>query len=233
MRQLLLIIFILCASINSSFAFISANYASPKNIVSSIEKRLVGFVHKTIETLHYSSYKMGGSRFDTEKGVYVVDCSNYVDQILQAVSPHAYLSLVDSCGVDTPNTRHYYDFFSDLNNNQPYWGKIGDVEDLRPGDIIVFRYKKHRHGATAGHMMMVMDRPIKEANTFSVRVADSAPVGHSQDTRKSHVSGIGIGTLLLKTNPKTGLLDSYAWREGALWRHNVSFAMARPLDLDS
>ena len=52
--------------------------------------------------------------------------------------------------------------------------------------------------------MVVMSKPIPSDDAYLVRVADSAPSGHSQDTRQSHTSGIGIGTLLLKVNPKTG-----------------------------
>jgi hypothetical protein len=211
-------------------AYAPTYYTSTSNLVSSIEQKIVGFVYKTIDTLRYSSYKMGGSRFDPSHGVYIVDCSNYVDQILQAVSPHAYLSLVNSSGSYTPTTQHYYDFFSDL-SDEPYWNKVNDVDQLRPGDIIVFRYKKSPHSVTRGHVMVVMDRPIRADNAFLVRVTDSAPVGHSHDTRPRHVSGIGVGTLLLKTNPKTGRPAAYAWRTGSLWKKNVNFAMARPMDL--
>lgn len=197
----------------------------------SIEKRVVDFVYKTIDSISYSHYKMGGSQFDTSKGVYIVDCSNYVDQILQAVSPHAYMSLVNSSGSDTPTTQHYYNFFSDLSDD-PYWDRVEDVGNLRAGDIIVFRYKKHRRSATRGHVMVVMDKPIRAGNAFLVRVADSAPARHSQDTRPAHTSGIGIGTLVLKVNPKTGRPAAYAWTAGsALWKRNVTFAMARPIDI--
>lgn len=221
----------LLCSIYPAFAFSPSTYYTPtSNLVSSLEQRVVQFVYKTIDTLHYSTYKMGGSRFDTNKGVYIVDCSNYVDQILQAVSPHAYLSLVNSSGSDTPTTQHYYDFFSDLSDD-PYWGRVEDVGKLRPGDIIVFRYKKHRRSVMRGHVMVVMDKPIRVANDFLVRVADSAPTGHSHDTRPAHVSGIGIGTLLLKVNPKTGHPAAYAWRTGSLWKRNVTFAMARPFEI--
>jgi len=205
-------------------------YTTTTNLVSSLGHRIVSFVHKTIDTVRYTAYKMGGSHFDTKKGVYIVDCSYYVDQILQAASPHAYLSLVNSAGTDTPTTRQYYDFFSDL-SNEPYWDKVNDVGKLRPGDILVFRYKKSRRSITRGHVMVVMDKPIRVGNAFLVRVADSAPVRHSQDTRPAHVSGIGIGTLLLKVHPKTGHPAAYAWGTSALWRQNVTFAMARPVDL--
>ena len=66
---------------------------------------------------------------------------------------------------------------------------------------------------------------------FLVRVADSAPVGHGNDTRPSNRSGIGIGTLLLKINDLTGRPLAFAWRAGAYWNSHVDFAMARPVEV--
>lgn len=195
------------------------------------DNRSVDYIYKTIDSLQYSVYKMGGSHFDTLKGVYIVDCSNYVDQILQAASPRSYWNLVDSTGVDFPTTQHYYEFFNDLGDN-PYWDKVDNISKLRAGDIIVFRYKKHRRGITRGHVMVVMDKPMPYSKgEYLVRVADSAPTGHSEDTRPAHVSGIGIGTLVLKAHPKTGKPAAYAWKAGSCWKKNAHFAMARPLDL--
>lgn len=205
------------------------------SFVSSVEKDLLSFVHKTVTNLHYSSYKLGGSRFDTTRGVYVVDCSNFVDHILQKIYPNAYSSLVNSTGTDTPATTHYYHFFNnDLNDDSvQYWNKIADIEELRPGDILVFRYKNSRGAQTGGHVMVVMDKPIRVDDVFFVRIADSASSGHSEDTRRPHKSGIGIGTLLLKANPKTGKPSAYAWGVGGYWNKNVNFAMARPIEMDA
>lgn len=199
---------------------------------TSIEKRVVSFVAKTVSDLHYSSYKLGGSRFDPSKGVYILDCSNYVDHILQVIYPHAYSRLVNSTGAGTPNSRHYYDFISRLSEDSKYcWNKIRNVDQLRPGDVLVFRYKNPRGHQTGGHVMLVMDKPLRDIDTYLVRVADSAPNGHSEDTRLRHVSGIGIGTLLLKVNPQTGQPTAYAWRFGSHWKNNVYFAMARPAEI--
>ena len=77
--------------------------------------------------------------------------------------------------------------------------------------------------------MVVMDKPIADGDGYLVRVADSAPSGHSQDTRRGRVSGIGIGTMVLKTNPDTGEPSAYAWKVGASWKSNVKIAMARPI----
>ena len=196
------------------------------------QKHLVNFVDKTVSTLHYSDYKLGGKKFDSQHGVYVLDCSNFVDHILQSASPGAYSTLVNATGADSPSTQHYYDFFTELNKTEPgnFWNKINSVEQLRAGDILVFRYKNSRSGETGGHVMMVMDTPTNDSNVFFVRVADSAPSRHSQDTRQIHEGGIGIGTLLLKVNPLTGKPNAYAWGMGGFWNKNVNFAMARPLD---
>lgn len=195
------------------------------------QKHLVNFVDKAVSTLHYSDYKLGGKKFDPQHGVYVLDCSNFVDRVLQTASPHAYSTLVNATGADSPSTQHYYDFFTELNTDSGnFWNKVTSVEQLRAGDILVFRYKNSHGNETGGHVMMVMDTPTNDSNVFFVRVADSAPSRHSQDTRQIHEGGIGIGTLLLKVNPMTGKPSAYAWGLGGFWNKNVNFAMARPLD---
>lgn len=200
-------------------------------LVNSIEKRLVDFIHETVNSLNYSAYKLGGSHFDPSEGVYILDCSNYVDQLLRTVTPEAYLSLVHSTGTETPTTQHYYNFFRKLPADKPkrHWNKVTKVKELQPGDILVFRYKKSSH--RGGHVMVVMNKPKRDARGFLVQVADSAPSGHSQDTRPPHTSGIGIGTLWLKANPKTGIPAAYAWKRDSFWQKNVSFAMARPVEV--
>lgn len=198
--------------------------------VASVEDRMVTFVHKTVSNLKYSVYKLGGGHFEPSRGVYILDCSDYVDNVLQAVDPKAYSGLANYMGTDRPTSQHYYDFFSELDddNIQHGWTRISDVEDLMPGDVLVFRYKRGVH-MTGGHVMIVMDKPIGDDNTFLVRVADSAPSGHSHDTRQPNTSGIGIGTLLLKTDPTSGRPSAYAWKVGAPWKNNVRIAMGRPV----
>lgn len=199
---------------------------------ASMHRHLVDFIQKTVTTLRYSNYKLGGSKFDTTRGVYITDCSGFVDNILRKTSPHAYSSLVNATGALTPATQHYYTFFQELaDNSDNYWNKVDDVGQLRAGDILVFRYKNSRGIQTGGHVMVVMDKPIRDTNMYFVRVADSAPTRHSEDTRPIHEGGIGIGTLVLKAS-KSGRPAAYAWGIGGLWNHNVNFAMARPIDFD-
>ncbi len=205
-----------------------------KSLISSNDKTnkpIADLAVKTVETLQYSKYRFGGKRFDPTKGVYVLDCSNFVDHLLEKASPNAYSSLVDATGANTPASFHYYNFFSELSDDPDnYWNKVDDIAQLQPGDILVFRYK-NRHGfQTGGHVMVVMNKPVKNENVFMIRVADSAPSGHSEDTRPTNTSGIGIGTLLLKASEKTGKPSAFAWGLDGYWNRNVNIAMARPVD---
>jgi hypothetical protein len=220
----------ICLALSSNAADEISASQTNKGFVSSIEQRLVNFVHKTVATMRYTAYKLGGSHFDTLHGIYVVDCSTYIDNILETIHPNAYTSLMNSSGSDKPTTKEYYNFFTQLTDGSDYWNKIDNVKELRPGDILVFRNKGSR---TGGHVMIVMNSPTKESNSYAVQVADSAPVGHSEDTRATHNSGIGIGTLQLKVDPKTGEPSAYAWKVGSCWKKNVKFAMARPYDLET
>ncbi|MCC2666662.1 MAG: hypothetical protein K0R24_1789 [Gammaproteobacteria bacterium] len=204
--------------------------ATHPGLMSSIGTRMVEFVHNTISTLRYTAYKLGGTHFDTSNGIYILDCSDYVDHLLQAASPSAYSSLVNSTGSDKPTSEHYYHFFTGLTYKpRHYWNKINSVKELQPGDILVFRNQKNSRTGVEGHVMVVMKKPVRTENSFIVRVTDSASTGHSQDTRSPHTSGIGIGTMQLKINPETGHPSAYAWKLGASWERHVNFAMARPL----
>ncbi len=199
---------------------------------NSVTKHLVEFVHKTVDTLHYSVYKMGGKHFDAQRGVYILDCSGFVDKILQKTCPNAYSSLVGATGADSPASQHYYHFFNELSSDQSrYWNKVDNLDQLQPGDILVMRYKNSRGIETGGHVMVVMNKPEQDTDVFYVRVADSAPTRHSDDTREHNTSGIGIGTLLLKASSRTGQPIAYAWGIGGYWNKNANFAMARPTEV--
>lgn len=200
------------------------------NLLTSLERNLINFIRSTISTLNYTRYMFGGNKFDTTRGVYVVDCSAYIDHILKNMSPHAYKSLKNFSGSERPTTNHYYHYFQNLTDESSHWNTVEKVESLRPGDVIVFRYQKVKSKEIAGHVMIVMEQPKRKGNVFLIRIADSAPSAHSKDTRLPATSGIGIGTMLLKIDPNTHLPYAYAWKIGSQFKKNVNIAMARPIE---
>jgi hypothetical protein len=205
--------------------------AIPAYALSSSEKKLISFMQQTFSSLHYSTYRLGGSHIDPAHGIYVVDCSMFIDHVLKSLYPHAYAYLTNWSGTDKPTTDDFYHYFRSLEtNDQAHWSPIEDASQLRPGDVLVIRYKNARGQESGGHVMMVMDEPWTEQNILAVRVADSAAGRHSLDTRSLHTSGIGSGVLLLKLDPHTALPDAYAWRIGSHWQTRAVFAMARPIE---
>lgn len=208
----------------------TSNDTTPTKSDNSFTHRMVAMVDDTVQNLRYSVYKLGGTHYDASKGVYMVDCSDYVDHLLHDSSPQAYTSLATWSGSYKPTSEHYYSFFTQrlAAASDPNWQKINNTQKLQPGDILVFRYKNSRGRAAGGHVMIVMDKPSGDDNVLQLRVADSAASGHGEDTRPAHTSGIGIGTMLLKVNSDTGEPYAYAWKAGAPWKSNVNFAMARP-----
>lgn len=211
-----------------SIAF--AGSSQPQPDPSSLA--LVQLANETITHRNYSAYQLGGSHFDLSRGIFVLDCSNYVNHLLQQANPNAYAYLIAKTRSYKPTSEQYYNFFNqlpDVDNTQYGWQKINDARELKAGDILVFRYHTHNGRTTGGHVMLVMDQVLQNNNILKVRVADSAAAAHSQDTRPSHHSGIGEGTLLLKMSTKTGQLYAYAWKENSAWQSAVSFAIARPV----
>ena len=88
-------------------------------------------------------YASGAGTFDSRYGVYKLDCSHYVDNILHRVDRRAYANLEMATGAPMPNSANYYDFFTRLSSNIRHdWDKVDNAKELQPGDVLVFRYKK-------------------------------------------------------------------------------------------
>jgi hypothetical protein len=214
----------------ASAASSTATPSTSSTSTSTVGQRVVSYVHNSLASLRYSVYKTGGNVFDKAHGIYEVDCSHYVDNILQKTCPSAYASLASETGTKAPDSANYYHFFQHLTyQNNPDWNQVADAKQLQPGDILVFRYQNRSGYQNGGHVMMVMDKPTQENDSLLVRVSDSAYAGHSDDTRPLHDSGVGIGTLLLKINQATGQPFAYAWQLNAPVQKRVNIVMARPV----
>ncbi|MCW5590356.1 MAG: hypothetical protein KIT27_11935 [Legionellales bacterium] len=189
--------------------------------------QLVKTIHQVQSNIHYSRYHLGQNLFDLDRGVYILDCSSYVDDLLQRAFPNAFQQLSSFSHTHLPNSNDYYHFINHLpiTIQDTDWEKIEDVGNLHAGDILVFRYKRpHYH--VAGHVMVVVTPPEKIQNqVYVVKVADSTPFPHSNDTRRAH-AGVGVGDMLLKVN-SNGEPVAYAWRVHAGFESKMHIVMAR------
>lgn len=202
------------------------------NASSVTGKRIVAYVDNFMSSVRYTTYRSGDRIFDTMHGIFELDCSHYVDHILQNACPHAYHSLVSSTGSTSPDSQNYFDFFNRLPTHMKNdWNAVDDAKQLQPGDVLVFRYLNSSGYSSGGHVMMIMGNPVIKNDNLFVRVSDSAAASHSDDTRAAHSSGVGIGTMVLKINPMTGRPTAYAWDVDSRWQNRVEFAMARPIEM--
>lgn len=215
---------------SSTLTNISASLPTP--LISTPSQRLTAMVENTLQKVTYTTYKYGGSYFNYLKGIYKVDCSDYVNYMLKASSKAAYATIKQFTRTERPNSKDYFSFFQTLakETSIAHWKHVASVHDLKPGDIIVYRYKRFGF-RSSGHMMIVVAPPRSDtikSDIYYVRVSDSAKSGHTNDTRARFHSGIGAGVLLLKVN-KHGTPSAFAWKVGAPWDNRVNFAMARPI----
>lgn len=187
---------------------------------------------KTVQAkLKYSHYKLGGDVFNLKKGVFLIDCSSYVTNLLQRSVPNAYQQITAYTHTNRPTAMAYYNYFQHLtkDDNSDNWQNVAKVKELKPGDIIAFRYRHKGHRAT-GHVMVVMKspKPTKNKKGYVVRIADSTPYHHSSDTRKHH-GGVGVGNLVLYANDE-GKPISYSWAKGLSPSNKMLINMGRPIE---
>ncbi len=194
---------------------------------------LVKLVNRTIRDNHYSTYRLGGTYFNLTRGVFIIDCSGYLDKLLQAAEPQAFQQVVKASGTARPNSLSYFNFIKKLPLYTPKqnWYRITKVSELTPGSVLIFRYKNLYGRRAGGHVMIIVSKPKVYKNNsheYIVRVADSTPFPHSRDTRNGRRCGIGEGTMLLHVN-NAGYPNGYAWSVGAHFEHEMKYAMAQPL----
>lgn len=193
--------------------------------------KLVNYLKNSVAHMRQTRYVFGGSKFDVKTGVYKIDCSGLVNRLVQITCPRAYEVITGARHTGRPTTLDYFDFLGTIPRGsvRANWQNVDSVNHLKPGDILVYRFSGKPKSAP-GHMMIVVEAPkpvMNKAGVYCVRVADSANSGHTNDTRKHHSSGVGIGSLMLKTYADNGRPYCMSWKEGSSWGPRVNFAMGR------
>lgn len=216
--------------------------STPADVLNSLHaqaatpasRALVVRVDEALNALRYTYYVFGGESFDALRGVYKVDCTGYLNRMVEDASPTAYDQLRAVRRTSRPLAEDYYYLFASLptdGSTQHGWRRVGRVADLRPGDVIAYRYTDSTTGST-GHAMVVVGLPQPATgftSAYRIRVSDAAKSGHSSDNRGASGSGVGAGTILLGADPTTGRPTRFAWTLKGYWQSGLRIALGRPV----
>jgi hypothetical protein len=140
-------------------------------------------------------------KIDVDRGVYNCDCNGFVSFVLERASPDHYGIIPKETDQLRPRAFEYYVFFSELNpDSTGGWHKIDFLRDARRGDLIAWRFPQVEKGHDTGHILLVADTPIGDAEgSFTVQVYDSAAQPHFNDTRGGgegqFETGVGAGSI--------------------------------------
>ena len=162
----------------------------------------------------YTAYQRTPDMNDTT-GVYLCDCSDYINTLLKRSSPAAYGQIPNY--QRSPTTKDYHTFFTLLKTSPSagsLWYRIRDARKLCPGDVIVWRNET----AGTGHIGLIMTpasiNPSRPDEVL-VRIADSTTSLHADDTRAAGTTGIGSGLIGIK-------IDSSGSAVGIYWKGGIS-----------
>jgi cell wall-associated NlpC family hydrolase len=150
---------------------------------------------------------------DDAAGIYKFDCRGFVDQVLKNADPVVYQKI--GRGVSPIPLPMYVDYFNKLDSKTPNadgWIKVAHPIDLKPGDICFWR------PPVPGHMFIIIGKPQENPvrnEEVLVRIIDSAPGSHSDDSRtgSAYPTGLGAGVLGIIVDTDRNPIR-YNWRGG-------------------
>lgn len=205
-------------------------YTSAK---TSESRQLVERVDDALNNLALTYYVFSGDDWNDTTGTYKVDCTGFLNRMVEDANPSAYDEILDYRGTTRASAEDYYYFFRQISygTTEDKWYRVEKASYLRPGDVLVWKYDATSTSGSTGHAMIVVDVPVKDerwSNVYRVRIADSAKSGHTTDNRGTSGSGVGAGYILLKVSTTSGRPYAYAWNTNAVWHDDVTIAMARP-----
>lgn len=162
---------------------------------------LLAEAERQLGAMRQSAYQHT-TEVDEAAGIYRYDCSGFVDYALKRVLPAAYDAL-DRGITRTPHpvrplAQDIHDFLAGLGTagSAGGWRRLPRVQELAPGDLVVWLTPPGQDTTNTGHVMIVREAPARNpqrSDEYLIRVIDSASSGHASDTRGSSGAGLGSG----------------------------------------
>lgn len=167
---------------------------------------------------------------EPNKGIYEVDCSGFVNHVLDIVHPKALLEVQEFSQnlQDYPKPKeenqpwplHYMLFLQSKDSQKPkrHWKSIENALELKPGDIIAYAARnveiqkklspamgtiQKDYCSERGQHVMIVSGPIQpETGWVWVPVFDSTKIPHGPKDMRGKEGGIGNGMIGLELDPK-------------------------------
>lgn len=166
---------------------------------SSVAEKLLIETERILKNARVTSYQHK-TKVDEEKGEYHLDCSGLVCYALKRVAPEHLKAIPKEKGHARQLAEDFQTFFETAPTDPAkakHWLRIERLADAKPGDVVAWRRDPPPPpGESTGHVVILVETPVKEADgQFRVVLIDSTSGRHADDTRGENENGVGRGTM--------------------------------------
>lgn len=194
-----------------------ASMADPARRLSDAARRLLASVKSTSYSHH--------SIIDEDSGSFVTDCSGLMTWLLKQEMPEHLAAIPIKRGRSHPVAVDFQEAFV---AGATGWQRIARVQDVRPGDVLAWRYLNPKPGKSTGHVMVIDSAAVPDGDSvFSVAVIDSTTAPHDDDTR-SDTDGVGRGTIHLRVDADGAPVEVRGKSSSVFRKH--AFAIGRAVN---
>jgi hypothetical protein len=176
---------------------------------------LLAEVDRELSAMKASAYTHH-TRVDEAAASFEYDCSGLLVYALSRAAPDA-LAAVRATASRRPRSSEFVAFLEGIpaGGSQGRWQRVGRVQDLAPGDVVVWLKPADSRSTNTGHTMIVHGAPSPDpehAGAFVVPIADSTegPHGPGDSRAGAHRTGLGQGEIVLVTDG-SGAPVGYRW----------------------
>jgi hypothetical protein len=187
---------------------------------------LLAEVDRELSRMKVSTYSHH-THVDEASGTFEYDCSGFLGYALSRAVPDA-LAAVQATTARRPRSVEYVAFLEGIpeGGRKGRWQRLGRVQELAPGDVVVWLKTADSRSTNTGHTMIVHGAPSADPacpGAFVVPVADSTERPHvpGDPRADAHQTGLGHGEIVLLTDG-AGAPVGYRWSRGKRSREKVT-----------
>jgi hypothetical protein len=187
---------------------------------------LLAEVDRELSAMRASAYSHR-THVDEAAATFDYDCSGLLVYALSRVAPDA-LAAVRATASRRPRSSEFVAFLEGIpaGGSRGRWQRVGRVQDLAPGDVVVWLKPADSRSTNTGHTMIVHGAPSPDpehAGGFVVPIADSTegPHGPGDSRVEAHRTGLGQGEIVLLTD-SSGAPVGYRWSRSTRSREKAT-----------